>query len=75
MRCHRCSSNHVKCSMRFELQFPSSEAPDFSDRTSVRFPVNFVDNDCLYLQVSEVQMDDGGRPWLMNPYLTNDPEQ
>ena len=69
------NSNHVKCSMRFELQFPSSEAPDFSDGTSVRFPASFIDNDCIYLQVSEVQMDDGGRPWLMNPYLTNDPEQ
>ena len=66
------NSNHVKCSVRFELQFPSSKVPDFTEGNTVNFPKNFVDNDCLYLQVSEVEMDDSRRPWLMNPYLTID---
>lgn len=66
------NNNHVKCSVRFKLQFPSNEAPDFAGGSSVKFPENFVDNDGLYLQVSEVKMDGSGRPWLMNPYLTSD---
>ena len=70
------NSNHVKCSVRFELQFPSNEAPDFAEGSSItlKFPASFVDNDCLYLQVSEVRMDGSGRPWLLNPYLTSDSE-
>ena len=66
------NSNHIKCSVKFELQFPSNEVPDFAAGSSVKFPKNFVDNDSLYLQVSEVELEGSGRPWLMNPYLTID---
>ena len=70
------NSNHIKCSVRFELQFPSNEAPDFAEGScvTVKLPETFVDNDCVYLQVSEVRMDGRKRPWLMNPYLTSDSE-
>ena len=68
------NSNHIKRSVRFELQFPSNQVPVFAEGNSIKFPKNFVDNDCLYLQVSEVEMDGSGRPWLMNPYLTIDSE-
>lgn len=63
------NSNHVGCNVRFELQFPSSEVPDFAKRNTVKFPENFVDNDCLHLQVWKVRMDGRERPWLMSPWL------
>lgn len=69
------NSDHVKCDMNFVLHYPSTDPPNFSEGSSFRFPENFIDDDRLYLQVSGIQMDGSNRPWLLNPYLANIPEQ
>ena len=67
------NSNHVRCTMRFVLRSPTGDPPDFSEGSSFEFPGTYIDNDCLYLQVSDIAIADSGRPWLMNPFLTNTP--
>lgn len=66
------NKNHIKVQMGFTIHATIISQHEFPEGGSfVAISENYIDDDCLNLQVTEIHLDDKYRPWLLDPSLTN----
>ena len=67
----RENKEHIKTSVGFIINATTIDPVTKFPQQSCNLPVSskYIDNDNLYLQVVEVQLEDEYRPWLLHPNM------